>query len=59
MIIDEASFTKRVADRLVMLPPEFETVTANRLPSSSAVTGGVVYFAATAPGISVPFFVHW
>jgi hypothetical protein len=58
-MIDEDYFTNRVADRLVTLPPAFETVTANRLPSSCAVTGGVLYFANTAPGISVPFFVHW
>jgi hypothetical protein len=57
--IIEEKFTVRVADRLVTLPPAFETVTANRLPLSSAVAGGVLYFANTAPGISVPFFVHW
>ena len=56
---DPAQFTVRVADRLVTLPPAFETVTANRLPLSSGVTGGVRYFSDVAPGIATPFFVHW
>ncbi len=47
-----------VAALLVTLPELLETVTVNRAPLSELVAAGVVYDAAVAPLMEVPFFFH-
>ena len=49
----------KVAVLLVTLPALLLTVTVNNARSSDAVVGGVVYDAAFAPLIALPFFCHW
>ena len=53
-----AAFTVRVAALLVMFPAPLVMVTINCAPLSDVVVAGVVYDAAVAPLIDVPFFVH-
>ena len=52
------TFTVSVAALLVTLPALPVTVTVNKVPVSEDVVAGVVYDAAVAPLIAVPFFFH-
>jgi len=53
-----AAFTVNVAALLVTLPALLVTVTVNSALLSEVVVAGVVYNAAVAPLIGVPFFFH-
>ena len=51
-------FTVSGAELLVLVPAEFLTLTLKVEPLSVLTVAGVVYEAAVAPVIAVPFFDH-
>jgi hypothetical protein len=60
-VIDGATalaVTVRAAELLVRLPLLSVTTTVNWVPLSGFVVAGVVYEAAIAPPMAVPFFFH-
>ena len=50
--------TVNLAALLVTTPDELETATENIAPSSPVMAAGIVYEAAVAPVIAVPFRRH-
>jgi hypothetical protein len=58
-VMEEGSWTVRVAAVLVTEPVESVTVTVKSEPVSPATVGGVVYELEVAPLMATPFLNHW